>query len=363
VELEKMEILARTFDYQIETFPFTYLGLPMGSYKPKNEDFLPLVQRIERRLLSTSMFLNHAGRLEMVNSVLSALPIYHMGNLKLPPSIYNEIDKYRKHCMWRGADMNARKPPLVAWKLATRPKKNGGIGIINLSTQNDALLLKHLDRLIWDNNYSNGDVPSSRPKGSIWWKSILKLITTFKGIAKAEINDGRTVMLWHDLWDSSIRSSQFPELFSFYTSNGFTVAQAASLPNLYDIFHLPLSAEAYQQYVSLNHDLQELRLTEDTDIWSYIWGSSSFSIQKAYQALSGTLPTHPVLKMLWKTKCQSKHTEFSFGCFFRINLTPETDSGKDTCTLIPIHVRTIFYKRLRQLATYPSDVHLQDHVG
>jgi hypothetical protein len=41
--------------------------------------------------------------------------------------------------------MNARKPPLVVWKLAMRPIKNGGLGIINLSTQNDALLLKHLD--------------------------------------------------------------------------------------------------------------------------------------------------------------------------------------------------------------------------
>jgi hypothetical protein len=62
--------------------------------------------------------------------------------------------------------------------------------------------------------------------------------------------------------------------------------------------------------VSLNHDLQDLRLTQDTYIWSYIWGSSSFSVQKAYQALSDTLPTHPVLKLLWKIKCQPKHRVF-----------------------------------------------------
>jgi hypothetical protein len=106
----------------------------------------------------------------------------------------------------------------------------------------------------------------------------LKLKTTFKGIARAEIKDGRTVMLWHDLWDNNTRSSQFPELFSYSTSNGFTVAQATSLSNMYDIFQLPLFAEAFRQYVSLNQDLQELRLAQDTDIWSYIWGSSSFSV-------------------------------------------------------------------------------------
>jgi hypothetical protein len=38
-----------------------------------------------------------------------------------------------------------------------------------------------------------------------------------EGIARAEIKDGRTIMLWHDLWDN-IRSSQFPELFSSMAS-------------------------------------------------------------------------------------------------------------------------------------------------
>jgi hypothetical protein len=97
----------------------------------------------------------------------------------------------------------------------------------------------------------NGDVPGSRPKGSFRWKSILKLKTTFKGIARAEIKDGRTVMLWHDLWDNNTRSSQFPELFSYSTSNGFTVAQATSLSNMYDIFQLPLFAEAFRTICEL----------------------------------------------------------------------------------------------------------------
>jgi hypothetical protein len=48
-----------------------------------------------------------------------------MGKIKIPPIVIKQIDKYRKHCMWRGADLNARKPPLAAWKLATRPKKEG----------------------------------------------------------------------------------------------------------------------------------------------------------------------------------------------------------------------------------------------
>jgi hypothetical protein len=36
--------------------------------------------------------------------------------------------------------------PLVAWKKCSKPKRKGGLGIINLRSQNKALLLKHLDK-------------------------------------------------------------------------------------------------------------------------------------------------------------------------------------------------------------------------
>jgi hypothetical protein len=85
VSNEKMEILAQTFDCQIGTYPFTYLRLPLGPNKPVVDDMLLLVQRIERRLVSTSSFLNQARRLEMINSILSALPTFFMSNIKLPP--------------------------------------------------------------------------------------------------------------------------------------------------------------------------------------------------------------------------------------------------------------------------------------
>jgi hypothetical protein len=79
----------------------------------------------------------------MVNSCLLALPTFYMSTIKLSPNVVKKIDKYRKQCLWRGANLNARQPPLAEWKLATRPKK-GGLGVLNLETKNDVLLLKNL---------------------------------------------------------------------------------------------------------------------------------------------------------------------------------------------------------------------------
>jgi hypothetical protein len=38
-------------------------------------------------------------------------------------------------------DLNANKPPLSAWKLVCRPKNRGGLGVIRLHLQNEALLI------------------------------------------------------------------------------------------------------------------------------------------------------------------------------------------------------------------------------
>jgi hypothetical protein len=120
--------LSATFQCSAGALPFTYLGLPLSTTKPNVQDCLPLLLRMERRLLSTSIFLTQGGKLQMVNSVLSSLPTYFMCSIKLSSDIINQIEKYRRHCLWAGGDVNARKPPLAAWKLVTRLKMKGGWG-------------------------------------------------------------------------------------------------------------------------------------------------------------------------------------------------------------------------------------------
>jgi hypothetical protein len=51
------------------------------------------MNKVERRLRTTSNFLSHAGRLELVNSVLSSLLIYAMCSLQLPVAVLDYIDR------------------------------------------------------------------------------------------------------------------------------------------------------------------------------------------------------------------------------------------------------------------------------
>jgi hypothetical protein len=77
--------LANTFDYNVGSMPFTYLGLPLGTTKPTLQEFSPLFSKVEKRLTGISKFLSYNGRLILVNSVFSALPTLYMCNLKITP--------------------------------------------------------------------------------------------------------------------------------------------------------------------------------------------------------------------------------------------------------------------------------------
>jgi hypothetical protein len=109
IESDQALKLAKAFGCLVGSFPFTYLGLPMGLTKPQVRDYSPLISRIERKLSDSSQFLSYAGRLQLINSVLSSLPTYYMCSLKLPVTVIEAIDKFRKNYLWRGKDFNQKK--------------------------------------------------------------------------------------------------------------------------------------------------------------------------------------------------------------------------------------------------------------
>lgn len=71
--------------------PFAYLGLPMGTAQLKIEDFSPMMQRVERRLAGCSTLVSNDGKLLLIKSVFSALPIFFMCTLALPVGVINQL--------------------------------------------------------------------------------------------------------------------------------------------------------------------------------------------------------------------------------------------------------------------------------
>jgi len=148
---------------------------------------LSLVTRCERRLVSTSLFLSQAGKLQMTNSIFTSLPMFFMSTFHLHSTVREQIDKYRKHYLWRGSEENNRINAKVAWPMVTKSKEEGGLGVLDLKTQNEALLLKNFHKfynrtdipwvhLIREKYYSNGRLPNHVKKRVILVERCLEIV-------------------------------------------------------------------------------------------------------------------------------------------------------------------------------------------
>jgi hypothetical protein len=115
---------------------------------------------------------------------------------------------------------------------------------------------------------------------------------------------------WDAVWNNQVRKIQYPELHSFEKNKRVSLSTVCETEALHDLFHLPLSVEAYHQLQELQTEISDLVIVADDDKWTFILGSSHFSSSKAYKVLTGHSQVDPIFKWLWKTSCQSKHKVF-----------------------------------------------------
>jgi hypothetical protein len=122
--------------------------------------------------------------------------------------------------------VQAHGSALVAWNKICKPKKQGGLGVLNLEVQNKALLLKTLDKfynnvdvpwvqLVKVKYYNNGTLPGMSPHGSFWWRAHLKLLGAYKAMTRCNLGNGKTAYFWTDLWVEECLSHQLPHLVTF----------------------------------------------------------------------------------------------------------------------------------------------------
>lgn len=273
VSADKASSFAQIFGCSVSFFPFTYLGLPMRLTKPLVKDYAPLICRIERRMSATSQFLSQAGRLQLVNSVFLSLPTYFMYSLKIPITVIELINKHRKKCLWRGKKFRSKVYNLAAWYFIRMPKDKGGLGVINLSVQNVALLLKQLDKfyrkkniqwvnLIWQ-RYYNGIVPHlAREKGSFWWRDILWLHIQYRGVAICNPSMGHTISFWEDIINDVVHSEKYPHLLHFARDPAISLYNLKHAENLTDHFRIPMSTTAFNELLQLQDFLNSLPPTD-----------------------------------------------------------------------------------------------------
>jgi hypothetical protein len=322
---ERASSLAGTIGCRVGVMPFTYLGLPMGTTRTSVEDLMPLVCAVERRLSSTALWLTYGGRLTYINSAITPLVTFAMCTLKIPVKIFKFCDRARRHCLWRKyVDGEEKCQSLASWDMVCQPKSKGGLGVINLRLQNQALMIKFLDKfyrkcdipwvqLIWWAYYDNC-VPHARPAcGSFWWKDVAKLMDIFRGITECTIRAGDTILLWKDPWCTPLLCESSARLFSYATNVDVSVADFVDEQNLDSHFQFPLSVEAHEELIQLQQQINMDSLDSSTpDGWELVWGASAYKPKDFYKFCFKEIETPGCLQKIWNSKCMMKHKVFAW---------------------------------------------------
>ena len=125
-----------------------YLGLPEHFGRKKKDLFASIVNRMKQKALGWSTrFLSTAGKLTMLQFVLSAIPSFAMSCFQLPVGLCNQIQSILIRFWWDNNNGD-RKICWLAWDKLTKPKILGGLGLRDVQLFNQALLGKIAWRIL-----------------------------------------------------------------------------------------------------------------------------------------------------------------------------------------------------------------------
>ncbi len=137
------ERLAAILGCRLGALPIRYLGLPLTNRQLRKEDWWFIIGRIEKMIGGwQAKLLSQGGRLVLVNSVLSNLPLYYLSMFLAPKRVIRRCEALRRAFFWKGGTTVSGGHCLVRWKTICRSKKKGGLGVLDLEDMNVALITK-----------------------------------------------------------------------------------------------------------------------------------------------------------------------------------------------------------------------------
>jgi hypothetical protein len=76
-------------------------------------------------------------------------------------------------------------------------------------------------------------------------------------ICSISVGTGDTTLFWSDKWRQATLQEEFPRIFSFALDKNISVQEVVQSADIGDLFHLPLSNQAFAEVQQVQHILSQ----------------------------------------------------------------------------------------------------------
>ncbi|GKC30738.1 RNA-directed DNA polymerase, eukaryota [Tanacetum coccineum] len=198
------------------TTPFNYLGVKVRDIMSRGNSWAEIILKLSSRLSKWKLkTLSSGGRLTLIKSVLTVIPLYHMSIFKVPICVLNNMESIRRN-FFNGVEGSDRKLTWIAWKNVLASKEKGGLRVSSYFALNRALLFKWVwhfisqDSSLWSKfikaihgakgSLDNVTIASIRSH----WLAILREVSSLKSKAIDLLSYARRKVGNKACWDNSV---------------------------------------------------------------------------------------------------------------------------------------------------------------
>ncbi|CAA7052246.1 unnamed protein product [Microthlaspi erraticum] len=325
------------FNLRASSLPIRYLGLPLSSKKLNVADCDPLLALIKKKMDAwTNRFLSLAGRLSLLSSVISGIVGFWTSAFILPLKVIKKINSLSSSFLWHGKT-GLSSAAKVAWKTISSPKAEGGLGLRDIASWNNASALK----LIWMLFFRAGSIWVAwirrryLSNASFWalndknysyswmFRKILKLRQKAIQFLRIKIGNGDSTFFWWDPW------TPFGSLSAYLGEDGpsrLGIPLNATVSDVWSGNGWTLPPARTDRQVNLHSYLLTVGCSSsvDTPIWS-INGviRKSFSLKEVWNEIRSTNPEVFWAPLLWHKAGLARHQTTSW--LFLLNRNPTMD--------------------------------------
>ena len=324
VQAQQILVYAKMLNCAQMSIPFKYLGVLVGGNPRKVEFWKEVIDKVKRKLSTwKGKKLTLAGRVCLIKAVFTAIPLYYFSIFRAPVSVCKEITSLQRRFLW-GWGSEGRKIAWIKWETCCKSKKEGGLGIKDVSSFNKALIAKWMWKVKVESAGKWREVVVSkyieygqRRCQSWWWRDLCIICeegqteSWFNKQVSWKVGNGKDVRFWDDPWLGGVSLKQkYPRLHLISEDKEKRIHQVGLWEDSTWKWNLRWRRVFFEwekdQLLQLETDLSEGVLQQggqDRVVWNGEEGGV-FSVKSAYCALVSLAPSErcQATELLWDIK-------------------------------------------------------------